>query len=45
MDFKQAIVVAEVALLTEKIQANSEKAPTANKAKEFPTFDLGNGPT
>jgi hypothetical protein len=45
MDFRQAMVLAEVALLTGKIQANFEKASTATKAKEFPTLDLGNSPT
>jgi hypothetical protein len=34
MDFKHAMVIAEVALLTGKIQANLEKASTATKVKE-----------
>jgi hypothetical protein len=42
MDFRQAMVMT---LLTGKIHVNFEKASTATKAKEFPIFDLGNGPT
>jgi hypothetical protein len=45
MDFRKAMVMAGVALLTGKIYVNFEKASTAIKAKEFPVFDLGNGPT
>jgi len=39
------MLAAQVALLIGKILVNSEKAFTATKAKAYPAFDLGNGPT